>query len=188
METAPEIVFEGMDPSPYVGSRVTKEVEKLEQMHGRITSCRVVIHAPHRHHHKGYLYHAALHLTMPGNIEVTVNRNPSEKHSHEDVYVAIRDSFRAARRQLQEKSRRQKGKIKVHETPPHGTVARLFEYEGYGFIASSDGREIYFHRNSVVNSGFEQLAVGAEVRFEEAVGEKGPQATTVKPIGKHHIG
>ena len=77
---------------------------------------------------------------------------------------------------------RQKGKVKLHETPPHGTVARLFEYEGYGFIQSADGREIYFHRNSVLNSDFDKLEIGAQVRFEEAVGEKGPQATTVNPV------
>lgn len=188
METEPEIVFEGMDPSPFVGNRVAKEIAKLEQMHGRITSCRVVIQAPHRHHHKGMLYHASLHLTLPGNVEVAVNRNPSEKHSHEDVYVAIRDSFRSARRQLQDKTRRQQGKVKTHETPPHGQVVRLFGYQGYGFIESADGREIFFHRNSLVNGDFDQLEVGCQVRFEESVGDKGPQASTVKLIGKHHVG
>lgn len=187
METEPVIAYEGLDPSPYVGARVEKEIAKLEQFYGRIISCRVVVRAPHRHHHKGKLYNAQIHLTLPGNVEVAVNRNPSDKHSHEDVYVAIRDAFRSARRQLQDRGQKQKGKVKIHETPPHGTVSKIFHYEGYGFIDSSTGDEIYFHRNSVVNGDFEKLEVGSDVRFEQSVGEKGPQATTVKPIGKHHL-
>ena len=71
------------------------------------------------------------------------------------------------------------GQVKRHEAAPQGRVARLFPEEGYGFIESVDGREIYFHRNAVVNGGFERLAVGAAVRFAEASGDKGPQASTV---------
>src|SRR5205823_4404747 len=39
---------------------------------------------------------------------------------------------------------------------------------------------IYFHRNSVVGAGFDRLTLGALVRFSEEMGEKGPQASTVK--------
>ena len=55
------------------------------------------------------------------------------------------------------------------------------------FIAASDGREIYFHRNSVTDGKFDDLKVGQEVRFSEAAGDKGPQATSVRPVGKHHL-
>ena len=57
----------------------------------------------------------------------------------------------------------------------------------YGIIASSDGREIYFHRNSVADGGFDVLHKGQEVRFSETEGDKGPQATFVRPAGKHHL-
>ncbi len=79
--------------------------------------------------------------------------------------------------------------MKSHETPNHGRVVKLFPEEGYGFIETASGEEVYFHRNSVVNEHFGKLKEGDEVRVEFAVdeSEKGPQATTVKPIGKHHL-
>jgi len=49
------------------------------------------------------------------------------------------------------------------------------------------GREVYFHRNSVADGKFDDLKVGQEVRFSETVGDKGPQATSVHPVGKHHL-
>jgi cold shock CspA family protein len=56
--------------------------------------------------------------------------------------------------------------------------------EGYGFLMTPDGRELYFHRHSVLHDDFERLAVGTEVRFEEEEGEKGPQASTVQVVNK----
>lgn len=71
--------------------------------------------------------------------------------------------------------------------PPHGRVSEVHPDENYGRITSSDGRLIYFHRNSLLEAALEDVAVGAEVRFDEEQGDKGPQATTVALIGKHHI-
>jgi cold shock CspA family protein/ribosome-associated translation inhibitor RaiA len=66
-------------------------------------------------------------------------------------------------------------------------IAELFPAGDYGTITDSDGREIYFHRNSVVNADFDSLTIDSEVRFVEESGEKGPQASSVHLIGKHHI-
>lgn len=187
MQTPLEIVYEGMDPSGAVDDRLREEVDKLEQFFGRITSCRVVIEKPHQHHQKGNLYAARIHLTLPGQGEIAVSRHPGEHHAHEDVYVAIRDAFKAARRQLQDVARKKQGKVKSHEVAPHGAVAKLLSYDGYGFITTSDGREIYFHRNSVAGDAFDKLEVGDEVRFAEDIGDEGPQASFVQPVGKHHL-
>jgi cold shock CspA family protein len=100
--------------------------------------------------------------------------------------VTITDAFDAARRQLQDAGRRREGHVKAHESPPHGTVRLLVPERDHGFIASADGSDIYFHRNSVADGQFDSLKVGQEVRFAEAVGDKGPQATIVRPVGKHH--
>jgi cold shock CspA family protein len=75
----------------------------------------------------------------------------------------------------------------VHDAPPHGTIASLIPERDHGFIAASDGREIYFHRNSITGARLEDLEVGQEVRFSEGAGDKGPQATYVRVIGKHRI-
>ena len=101
--------------------------------------------------------------------------------------MTIRDAFKAARRQLQDIVRRRGGHVKEHEAPPHGTIAELHPEADHGFIASSDGRHIYFHRNSVADDGFDDLREGEEVRFSEAEGDKGPQAAFVRPVGKHHL-
>ena len=65
---------------------------------------------------------------------------------------------------------------------------RIYPDQGFGFLETADGREVYFHRSSVLNGGFDRLAIGTEVRFAEEPGEKGPQASTVQPVGEsgHH--
>ena len=71
--------------------------------------------------------------------------------------------------------------------PLHGRIAELHPDDDFGRILDSRRREVYFHRNSIINADFDSLAVGMEVRFAEEAGEKGPQASTVYLIGKHHI-
>ena len=77
------------------------------------------------------------------------------------------------------------GMIKSHEGQPVGTVVRLDPAGEFGFLRSSDGQEIYFHRNSVL--GGTKLEEGARVTFVEEAGRKGPQASTVKLMGKHKL-
>ena len=188
METPLEITFRNLDHSDAVEAKVREKVEKLEQVFDRITSCRVRIEAINRQHTKGNLYQVHIEIGVPGK-QVMVDRNSGKNHAHEDIYVALRDAFNAARRRLEDHSRRKSGQVKSHEVPPHGKVARLFPYEGYGFIETADGREIYFHRNSLVEADFDKLEAGQEVRYvvAESESDKGPQASTVKLIGKHHL-
>jgi len=184
-----EITFRDIGPSPAVEARVRKEAAKLQRFHQRIVSCRVVVAAPDRHKHKGKLYFVRIQIAVP-NGNLWINRRSPYNHAHEDVYVAIRDAFDAATRRLEEKvSKKMNKEIKRHEAPPHGVVSRLFRERGYGFIRTPDEREIYFNDLSVVNDGFKRLGVGSEVRYVLAPddGPEGPQASTVKPIGKHHL-
>lgn len=110
-----EIAFHGVDASDAVEQRVESEVEKLERHFDRITSCRVVIEAPHRRHSKGNLFDVKIHMTLPDHGDIVVNHNHGDKHQHEDPYVAIRDAFAAARRQLQDYVRIHQGKVKHHD-------------------------------------------------------------------------
>ncbi|MGO8915504.1 MAG: HPF/RaiA family ribosome-associated protein [Stellaceae bacterium] len=188
MESPIQITFRGMGPSEAIEARIRERAEELTRFYDRITRCHVVVESGHHHHHKGRLYHVRVNLAVPGS-EIVVKRDPSEHHAHEDVYVAIRDSFDAVRRQLEDHVRRTRGQSKMHEAAEHGRVARLFPAEDYGFITSADGQEIYMHRNSVVGGVFDKLRVGDEVRFvvHAGEGEKGSQASAVTPIGKHHL-
>ncbi len=181
-----EITIHNMDPSPAVEAAVREKAAKLERHADKIIGCQVRIDAPHKHHGKGNLYHVSVEIQVPGG-EIIANRDPAKNHSHEDLYVAIRDAFRAAGRQLQDHTRVRRGKVKQHQVPPHGRVAQLHLDGNYGIIATADGREVYFHRNGLLNAKLEDLKLGAEVRFDEEPGDKGPQASSVSLIGKHHL-
>ncbi len=188
MQLPVQITFRNMDPSPAVETHIRERADALDRLFGRIMACRVVVEASGRHQHKGRLYHVRVDLTVPGR-EIVVSRDPAAHQAHEDVLVAVRDAFDAVRRQLEDYARSARGAVKAHETPTHGRIARLFKMEGYGFIQSSGGEEIYMHRNAVAGGGFDALSEGDEVRYvvHEGEGDKGPQASTVVPLGKHHL-
>jgi len=186
MQVPLEITFRNLKSSESMEAMVRSKAEELDKIYDRIMRCSVVVEAHHKHHHKGNLFHVRIDLTVPGS-ELVVNRDPDEHHAHEDVYVAIRDAFNAAYRQLEAYASSIHRDVKTHEVPAHGKVTALFTDKGFGMIEGSDGREIYFHRNSVLNADFDKLEIGTEVRFAEEQGDKGPQASTVKVVGKHHI-
>src|ERR1700704_2636260 len=104
-----------------------------------------------------------------------------------DLSFAINDAFQHARRRLQDHVRRVQGQVKQHESQPMGTVKSLDASGEFGFLEAADGHEVYFHRNSVLDGAYNRLAVGTHVAFAEEMGEKGPQASTVKLLGKHRL-
>ena len=185
MEIPLQVTFRSTPPSRAVEAHIREKAEKLDTFYSRIMGCRVVVEAPHRRHHKGKLYHVRIDMTVPGG-ELVVNREPSKHIEYEDVYVAVRDAFDAARRQLQNFAKRQRRDVKTHEVIPYARVGKLFREKGFGFLELPDGREVYFHKNSVLEMPFDLMEVGMEVHFAEEQGEKGPQASTVKPIRRHH--
>lgn len=183
-----EITYRNLRASDALDAEIREHAAELDHYAPEILRCHVVLETHHRHHRKGRLYHVRVELDVPGG-RLVVNRDPELAHQHEDVHVAIRDAFDAATRELEDHVRRRRGDTKTHEVPPHGRVVRLFPDEGYGFIAAGDGKEIYFHRNAVLEDAFDTLEVGSEVRYVAREGESinGPQASTVRLIGKHHL-
>ncbi len=113
MQVPLEIVFHNVDRSAAVEAAVRERADKLEQFADNITSCRVTIEAPHRNHQQGTLYTVRVDLRFPGG-EAIANRSPSADHSHEDVYVAVRDAFKATKRQLQDRQHILRGDVKAH--------------------------------------------------------------------------
>lgn len=185
MQLPLQIAFHNMEHSAAIEEIIRDKAAKLEEFAGHIMGCRVVVEVPHHHHHgTGNQYQVRIDVTVPGE-EIVVNREPPLHEAYKDIHVAIRDAFDAARRQLEDYVRRRRGDVKAHEEPAHACVNKLFPQEGYGFLQTPDGREIYFHRDSVLHGGFDRLEIGAEVAFAEEEGRKGPQATTVRPVGRH---
>jgi cold shock CspA family protein len=191
-----QITFRNMKHSDAVDTCIREEAAKLDELFDQIISCRVVVEQPHQHHVRGNPFLIRINLEVPGS-EIVVNQQPSlhgqvvdirqEKRVGEmeiegakkDVYVAMSEAFSRARRQLQDYVRRHRSEIKTHQETPEARVAKIFPEEGYGFLQTIDGREIYFHRNSVLNDGFSRLDVGSMVMYAEEFGEMGPQASTI---------
>jgi ribosomal subunit interface protein len=171
------ISFRNMPHSPAIEADIREKAAKLEEIHDRITSARVVVETPHRRHRTGKLFHVRIDLRVPGQ-EIVVSREPAADHACEDVYVAIRDAFDAAKRQLGDYAREMRDGVRTHERAPEGRVVRLNGDDGYGFIETPDGREVYFHRHSILGADFDRVRIGDRVRFSEETGEKGPQAST----------
>ncbi len=187
MATELEIVLR--DVAPYeeaIKADISEKFAKLERFCSNIMGCRIVVEAPHRHRREGRLYHVSIDLKLPRRV-VVVDREPHEHAAHEDIFVAVRDAFHAARRRLEDQARLLRKDVKLHEAPPRGSVSKLFPKDGYGFIEASGGREIYFHKNSVLENAFVRLTVGSRVCFFEEEGEKGPQASSVRLLKKSRL-
>jgi cold shock CspA family protein len=187
MQTPVEIDFQGLKGTEPLRACALKHIAVLEERFGRITACRVVIKAPSERHRTGGACEIAIRLSLPQGREVDIGRSEKPDIRHADAIVALNDAFKRARRRLQDQARRMRGVVKSHDGPPIATVRSVDDIAGFGFLETTDGREIYFHKNSVLNDGFRQIAPGARVTFFEEMGDKGPQASTVKLLGKHSL-
>lgn len=177
-----QISFKDIRHSDAVEAAIRERAAKLEvHAGGRLTSCRVTVKEPNQRRRQGDLFVVTIDVTMPG-IELAVGHsgNHGDERSHENIYSAVRDSFQAMERQIHEYIEKRRHDIKLHTQKPRARVSRLFPQDGYGFITTPDGREVYFHLNSIVEQEkLDVLEVGVEVRFTEELGDKGPQASSV---------
>lgn len=181
-----QVTFRNMDASDAVEKAVRRKTAWLGRFFPRLTACRVVVEAPHHHRRRGQLHRVRVDLILPRG-PIVARRAPAARQAHKDVYVAVRDVFDAARRILQDEARRRRGQVKDHAGTAYARVTRLEPGDGYGFLETGDGRELYFHAHSVLD-GFERLAVGARVRYAEERGDEGPQASTVVLAGRRTRG
>jgi cold shock CspA family protein/ribosome-associated translation inhibitor RaiA len=174
------IALPNIELPPETEADVRERIAGLGRYYERITSCVVTIDVPRRRRKSDALqYRVRIDLVVPGG-ELVINRQPDN-----ELRTAVQDAFAAARRRLQDYARRLNGVAKTHEPQPVGRVSQYYPLGGYGFIEDTEGREIYFDRNSVLNGAFEQLDVGSEVHFSEEAGDQGPQATTVARAATH---
>lgn len=178
MQLPLQVTFRHMEPSPALERRVRELATRLDKFSEQIMRCHVIIEAPHKHQHQGGLFQVRMDITVPES-EIAIGRSNPIQHSHEDVYVALRDAFRAARRKLEDYERERRSPRRGRVAPPHGRVCELHPDEDFGRIEADDGRLIYFHRNSVLGRPFNELTIGTKVRFAEEQGDRGPQASTV---------
>jgi len=184
MQVPIQISFQQLEHSDALEYYIRNRISQLERFCPNMISTRVVVGLSTHRQRQGKLFRVRIDLNLPGST-IVVDRDPSNQHAHEDPYVAVRDAFRAAKRQLEDYVRIHFfGKKRHHERPPQGKIVRLLMENDGGFIKSADGRELYFHKNSVLHDAFKKIRPGDEVRFVEEQGEKGPQASSVERVGK----
>lgn len=175
-----QLTLRNIASSEALETDIRERMEKLERFHPHIVGCHVTVEVPHRHKHQGRCFNVRIDLTIPGG-EILVNRD-----LHADLYVALRDAFDAARRRLESHQERQRGDVKTHEPSWQGRIARVYPEEGFGFIETPDGRELYFSAENLVNETLDRLTAGAQVQFIEDLGDEGRQAKRVS-VGHHAI-
>lgn len=125
MQTPLQITVRNIESSEALEAHIREKVQKLEDFFNRITSCHVMIELLHKHQHQGREFGVRLDIGVPGS-ELVVNRNHNE-----DVYVALRDAFDAATRQLGNYASRMRGDVKTHQArPPAGEAAARDTEEG----------------------------------------------------------
>lgn len=120
MQIPLEIEFRNMDHSAGMETRIGELAAHLERFGVQVIRCHATLEAPHRHRRQGKLFEATVRITTPGREIVADNPHPRD-HAHEDAYVAVRDAFRAAERQLQDHAQVQRGEVKTHATRPPAT-------------------------------------------------------------------
>jgi ribosomal subunit interface protein len=181
------IEFRHLESSPALERLIRERATDLERFASDVISCRVVVDQPQNRRSSAKRYHALIDIEVRGR-EIAISRDPGVDEGHVDPFVAVGEAFDTAERRLREHSQRQKGEIKRHAIPSRGIVVELHHGRGFGRLESvEEGREIYFHRNSVIDAELAELEIGFEVMFREEAGEDGPQARFVKVIGRNRV-
>lgn len=184
MEIPLEISYRGVSKTDALEALIRDEVDRLERVYDRVTSCRLSVEQPNEHVDSGSVYRVRVEVRIPSG-DIVVRREPGEGDMHDTVTTVVQDVFGRARRALRKQVEQLRRDVKRH--PQHeaqAVVVRLFREDGYGFLRALDGHEIYFHRNSVLHDDYDRLEIGTGVRYVEQQGDEGPQASTVQIVDK----
>lgn len=185
MQIPLEITWRGVEKTQALDSLIREQARRLERVHRRLTSCRVALERPHHSRRTGHSCSVRITLRFPTNQEVVVRRETTEREQPEPLPQLIHDAFDTARRQLQDTLARQRGEVKTHpQQEKIGYVIRLFPDDDYGFLRTIEGREVYFHRHSVLNDDFDRIEIGTGMRFSAELGDESLQAATVEIVDK----
>ncbi|MGI6457534.1 MAG: HPF/RaiA family ribosome-associated protein [bacterium] len=183
MQVPLEIHYRNVVKTPEIENLIREKAEKLERVCDHIISCRVAVEKPQEFQKSGNPYRVRLDIRVPPEHEIIINRDYNNEEMHLPVETVIRNAFRVAWRRLEDLVQKQQGVVKSHAGEQAvAYVVSIFPEKGYGFIQSPFGYEVYFHKNSVLNGEFDNLDIGSPVRYVEAEGEKGPQASTVEVL------
>ncbi len=188
MRTPLEITYRNVSKNDTIETLIREKADKLDRLHDSIISCRVSIERPQGYQQKGSQYRVRIDLRLPPGKELVTHRKSGQGEMQEGLHKLITTAFQSMERQLKKIKGKQENHTKTNpsqtDAEQTGLVVRIFADEGYGFIKTLNGREVYFHKNSVIHNDFDRLEIGTGVRLVQTEGEKGPQASTVQIVDK----
>ena len=164
MQVPLQMSFRKVRKSTAIEDLIRDQAAKLERVCDHIVGCRIAVEKPQKHQKSGNPFRVRIDVTVPPEHELVVTREASEGDLHEQLPTVLRNAFGAMRRQLRKLVEKQHGDVKTHPAQEvGGLVVRLFREQGYGFIKSLDGQEVYFHKNSLPGDKFDRLEIGSGV-------------------------
>jgi cold shock CspA family protein len=219
MQVPPEIVFKGVQTSPYVDRLIDRGIAGLEQVCDYIISTRIAVEQAEGRHLTGNAYEMRIDIRISGRPDIVVKRSskaakkipdglddldaeaalqsepdaqesapgrgrPVRRGIREEPLVAlIRRTFDSAQRELKKVVEKQRGEVKTPASRQMSAVVeRIVREQGYGFLRTEEGEQVYFHSNSVLHGHWENLSAGTAVRYVAEMGDKGLQASTVDVV------
>lgn len=189
MQIPLEIAFHKVEKPAWAEDEIRSRVEKLEKLYGGLVGCRVRVDQRANAARTPPVVH--IEMSVPGHKDLVVAYEPERlqlKYNNPGLDNAIADAFAAAERQLTDFKRQREGGATAdyHDGTNQflGQVAEMHPEEDYGFLMTKEGGLLYFHRNRVLGGGFDEFKVGDEVRYVEEIGDTGPIANKVRPVGR----
>lgn len=177
------ITTRGIPKSPDIETFIKERIEEIRDANSPIHECEIMIERTRFFRKSGNPFRIRLAIKNPNVPEIVVTREPSGIIMRDPLFTVLSNVFLIARRKLPEHSKHPMGNHEICPKQENGAVvSRIFPYLGYGFLQSISGREVYFHRDNVINGEFTSMEVGTRVWFIEREGEQGPWASSVQVI------
>jgi cold shock CspA family protein/ribosome-associated translation inhibitor RaiA len=187
MQMPLEIAFHNIDSSEWAENEIRDRIAELEEIYGRLTSCRVRVDQRAENRSGTIPPVVRIELRIPGHKDLVVSHEPEHlqrKFQRPGLRNAIHEAFRIAQRRLRDLKEQREGRTKEpqhdSENQSLGQVAELTPDADHGFLVTKEGGLLYFHRNAVLTGDFDRLDRGDEVYYVEDVGDTGPIATKVR--------
>jgi ribosome-associated translation inhibitor RaiA len=187
MQGPVEIAFHNLESTEWAEQEIRTHIAELERIFDRIASCRVRVDKRAKANGASIPPVVRIEIGIPGRADLVVSHEPEylqRKFQRPDLQKAINEAFRIAERQLVELKNQRHGRTKepLHDQQNQllGQVAEMQPEQDFGFLVTSAGALLYFHRNSVLSGDFDSLTRGDEVYYVEGTGDTGPIATKVR--------
>jgi ribosome-associated translation inhibitor RaiA/cold shock CspA family protein len=189
MDVPLQIAFHKFDKTDWAEDEIRARVNKLGEIHDRITSCRVTVDQRASNVEGTIPPVVRIELTLPGAAPLIVAYEPDRLQRNfqtPDLNNAINDAFAIAERQLAQRKDQREDQVRDHHDSANqflGQVAELHPEQDHGFLMTKEGGLLYFHRNAMLSGNLDELRRGDDVHYVEEVGDTGPLATKVRVAG-----